>query len=697
MSDYLLEIGTEEIPAVFMGDILRQIKALGEKALNERRISFESAEALGTPRRLAWLVYGIAGKGADVEEEVRGPAKKAAFDPEGNPSKAAQGFARSQGVRIEDLTVKAHGNGEYVFAVRKVEGQSAPEALREIAPALIGALNFPKPMRWGSLDFYFVRPIRWIVSLLDGQVVPFETAGAAAGDRSRGHRFLSKGDVVLSGALNYREEMKRCFVMADPRERRDECRRQIQEAAGACGGKAEEDPGLLEEVTFLLEWPAALAGDFDRSYLNMPDEVVVTPMREHQRYFPVRDSDGRLMNRFVTVRNGNERDLETVRAGNERVLAARLSDARFFWDEDRKQLLEAYLPKLRGIVFQEKLGTVAQKVSRVEALTDVLAARLNVGETARRDALRIARLCKADLVTHMVYEFPELQGVMGRYYALESGEKEAVAQGIWEHYKPRFAGDTVPESLPGALVALADKMDTIAGIFAIGIEPTGSQDPYALRRQAMGVCAIVLKHRLFHSMQDLIRIALDNYEGALPAEQLGGDVLNRIRAFFIMRIRNILSEEGARHDVIDAVLSGEWGALQSLEDRARALMAMRKDQAFIRLLGGFTRAYNLTKKAASAEVDADVLNDPAEKQLYAVLEQVKAALSRWSPEELTEARYIQVIQELSQLAEPIDRFFEAVMVMAEDQKLRESRIGLLQKIVAVSVRFIGDLSKITDG
>jgi glycyl-tRNA synthetase beta chain len=332
----------------------------------------------------------------------------------------------------------------------------------------------------------------------------------------------------------------------------------------------------------------------------------------------------------------------------------------------------------------------------VEALTDVLAARLNVDEATRGDALRIARLCKADLVTHMVYEFPELQGVMGQYYALESGEKEAVAQGILEHYKPRFAGDTVPESLAGALVALADKMDAIAGAFAIGIEPTGSQDPYALRRQAMGVCAIVLKHRLFHSIQDLIRIALDNYRGALPAEQLGGDVINRIRAFFIMRIRNILSEEGARHDVIDAVLSGEWGALQSLEDRARALMAMRKDRAFIRLLGGFTRAYNLTKKAARAEVDMDVLNDPAEKQLYAVLEKVKAALSRLSPEELTEARYIQVIQELSQLAEPIDRFFEAVMVMAEDQKLRESRIGLLQRIVAVSGQFIGDLSKITD-
>jgi glycyl-tRNA synthetase beta chain len=691
-----LEIGTEEIPAVFMKDILRQIKALGEKALNERRISCESMEALGTPRRLAWLVYGVAGKGADLEEEVRGPAKQAAFDPEGNPSKAAMGFARSQGVRLEDLIIKNHGGGEYVFAVKKTEGQPAREALREIAPALIGALSFPKPMRWGGLDFYFVRPVRWIVSLLDGRVVPFEAAGVAAGNLSRGHRFLSEGDVVLSGALNYRQEMRDHFVLADPLERQEECRRQIQSAAEACGGRAEEDAGLLEEVTFLLEWPAALAGSFDRSYLNMPGEVVVTPMREHQRYFPVKDSGGKLMNHFVTVRNGNDQYLEVVRAGNEKVLAARLSDARFFWNEDRKQPLEAYVPKLRGIVFQEKLGTVAQKVSRVEALTDLLAARLGVGETTRGDALRIARLCKADLVTHMVYEFPELQGVMGRYYALESGEKEEVAQGILEHYKPRFAGDRAPESLPGALVALADKMDTIAGIFAIGIEPTGSQDPYALRRQAAGVCAIILRHRMIHSMQDLIRIALNNYEGMLPAERLSGDVINRIKAFFITRIRNILSEDGARHDVVDAVLSGEWSALQSLVERAKALTAMRGDQAFIRLLAGFTRAHNLIRKAEKAEVDLEVLRDPAEKQLYAVLQRVRETLSRLSPEELTEAQCVQAIRELSQLAEPIDRFFEAVMVMADDRELRTSRVGLLQKIVAISSRFIGDLSKITD-
>jgi glycyl-tRNA synthetase beta chain len=419
-------------------------------------------------------------------------------------------------------------------------------------------------------------------------------------------------------------------------------------------------------------------------------------MREHQRYFPVRDAQGALMNRFVTVRNGDERHLEIVRAGNEKVLAARLSDARFFWDEDRKQPLAAFVPKLQTIVFQEKLGTVAEKVSRIEVLTDALAARLGVSEDVRRDALRVAALCKADLVTNMVYEFPELQGIMGRYYARESGESPAVSQGILEHYRPRFAGDGPPEGMPGALVAMADKMDAVAGIFAIGIEPTGSQDPYALRRQSMGICQMMLKHRMLLPLREWVRMSLDNYRGMLPEDRLGDAVTDRIMGFFAARIRNILSDEGARHDVVEAVLSGEWEAVQPLAAQARALTAMRGDPAFTRLLTGFTRAYNLAKKAGDAAVDPSVFTDPAEQRLYEVLQKVGDQLSQGAREEISEARYIQNIKILSQLAAPIDQFFDAVMVMADDMKLRESRLGLLRRIVEMSRRFIGDLSKITD-
>lgn len=690
MADYLLEVGTEEIPAKFMAGALRQMEETAAKALNERHIGYSSVKAMGTPRRLVLIIKGLPEKGEDLSEEVRGPSKKAAFDSAGNPTKAVQGFAKGQGVEVADLLTKEVGGSDYVFALRYIKGQDTAAILPEIMMSVLQGLYFPKPMRWGDLEFRFARPIRWIVSMLDDKVLPFELAGVQAGNTSRGHRFLGSDHVVLSGAAHYEAEMETQFVMVDPAKRQAEAWKQIQAVAEANQAVVEPDEELIEEVTYLIEWPTALMGHFKETYLEIPEEVVITPMREHQRYFPVRDQKGKLLNRFVTVRNGGSHCLDVVQAGNEKVLAARLADARFFWDEDRKQPLEAGLPRLDKVVFQEKLGTIGEKVSRIEGLTGYLAEVLGVSEAVRADALRAAHLAKADLVTNMVCEFTELQGIMGRYYALESGEKPSVAQAILEHYQPRFAGDAVAASQAGALVAIADKLDSIAGIFAIGIEPTGSQDPYALRRAAMGICQTILAQGFDLDMDQLIAKALDACEfvmekGSKPL------VAAKIKEFFAARLRNILSDAGHRYDVVDAAMAVDWQQMQTVVRRAEALTELREDPHFVRLLAVFTRANNLAKKGGSGAIDPARLTEPSEKELYAAVMQAQESLEKT----MEDAGLRGVIRLMSGLAEPINAFFEGVMVMAEDEGVRASRLALLNSVVAMSRR-VGDLSKLSD-
>ncbi len=690
MAEYLLEIGTEEIPAKFMAGALKQMEETAGKALLEKHIAFESIKAMGTPRRLALIIWGLREKGEDLTEEVRGPSKKAAFDAAGNPTKAVLGFAKGQGVEPADLIIKEAAGNEYVFAVRQVKGQATAAVLPDMMLTMIQNLYFPKPMRWGDLEFRFARPIRWIVSMLNDQVLPFELAGVRAGNRTRGHRFLGSEDVVLSGASQYESELEAQYVMVDPVRRQAEAWRQIQAVAEANQSVVEPDEELIEEVTYLIEWPTALMGSFKETYLEIPEEVVITPMREHQRYFPVRDPQGKLMNRFVTVRNGGSRCLDVVQAGNEKVLAARLADARFFWDEDRKQPLEAGLHRLDKVVFQERLGTIGYKVARIEGLTAYLADALAVPDEIKADALRAAHLAKADLVTNMVCEFTELQGIMGRYYALESGERPAVAQAILEHYQPRFAGDSPAPSQPGALVAIADKLDSIAGIFAIGIEPTGSQDPYALRRAAMGICQTILARELEIDMDKLISKALDLY-GFVMDKDSKPVIAAKIKEFFAARLRNILSEMGHRYDVVDAAMAVDWQLLQAVVRRAEALTELREDTHFARLLAVFTRANNLAKKGGSWIIDPSVLTEPCEKELYAAVMQVRESL-----EKTHQAAGLQgVIRLLSGLAEPINAFFDGVMVMAEDEALRTSRLALLHAVVDMS-RTVGDLSKLCD-
>lgn len=692
MANYLLEIGTEEIPAKFLPGVLAQLRELAAKKLEEHRLKYEQIETLGTPRRIALLVLGLAEKGEDLQEEIKGPAKKAAFAPDGTPTKAVEGFARSQGVALDKLQLKEIAGGEYVFAVREVKGKAAREVLPAIAPQLITGLNFPKPMRWADKEMRFARPIRWLVSLLDKEIIPVELEGLQAGRVSRGHRLLGAERVEIREPLSYVEQLKKEFVLADQNVRKSECWKQIEAAAAQADGKVEPDEELLEEITHLVEWPTALLGNIGEEYLSMPEEAIITPMKEHQRYFPVRDKDGALLNHFITVRNGNDQYLDTVRAGNEKVLKARLADARFFWLEDQKTALADYLPRLEKIVFQESLGTVAQKVERIKKNVEKLAERLQLPAKVQENAQRAALLAKADLVTSMVYEFPELQGLMGRYYAELSGESREVARAIKEHYQPRFAGDEIPTGTEGALVSIADKLDTIAGCFAIGIEPTGSQDPYALRRQAMGICLIIIGHKFELELDDLIRMALDSYRGIVAEENLGADTQLKIKEFFQARIRNILSEEGHRYDVVESVLGVEYSSLLTTLKRAAALSALKDDPQFGKLLTSFTRAYNLTKKAGTGDVNPAYLQDQTEKQLYKVLREAEEKTATLSKKR----DFAAMIEALSPLAGPIDEFFNAVMVMAEDEQIKNNRLALLRKIVALT-RPIGDLSKIVLG
>lgn len=688
-ANYLLEIGTEEIPAKFMPGALSQLAQLAKDRLKEWRIGYGSIRAMGTPRRLALLAYDLAEKGEDVEEEVRGPSKKAAFDPAGKPTKAAEGFARSQGVPVDSLILKDSGNGEYLYAKKKLEGKRTVEILPALALQLVTGLSFPKPMRWGNKDMRYARPIRWLVSLLDDEVVSFEVEGLPADRYTRGHRILGEDKISINNPLTYEKQLQENFVLVDQDIRRAESWRQIQEIAGAAGGAVEPDEELLEEVTFLLEWPTALMGTFEPYYLEIPEEVVITPMREHQRYFPVKDKTGKLMNRFITVRNGTADYLDIVRAGNEKVLQARLADARFFWEEDQKIKLEDYLPRLEKIVFQESLGTMAQKTERIQANVKYLAERLKLDEETKSYALRASLLAKADLVTSMVYEFPELQGIMGRYYALKSGERAEVARAILEHYQPRFAGDEIPAGLAGALVSLADKLDTIAGCFAIGIEPTGSQDPYALRRQAMGICQILLGQGLELSLTEIVDVALKNYRGIRSDAELGPSTLGKIMEFFQPRLKNILSDEGHRYDVVEAVLGVDNKSVLLALARARALSRLKDTQDFQTLLTAFTRAYNLSKKAGDTPIDPASFVEQVENQLYQALTAASVDVALLAGKSDFEA----LVTRLAGLAEPINRFFDAVMIMVEDEKVRANRLGLLARFVELTGQ-VGDLSKI---
>lgn len=679
--DFLLEIGTEEIPAHFVPAILNQLAQKASSMLDELHLSHGAIRTLATPRRIALCVSSLAEKQADTATEYKGPSAKIAFDENEKPTKAAIGFARGKGASVDDLCLK----DGYVYVTVKHQGENTAALLPDFCQNLICSLTFPKTMRWGDVDFRFVRPLRWLVSLFGDEVIDFTVAKVKSGNKTRGHRFLSNGEHIIKTAGEYEKTMEELSIMVDQDKRRQVIKEQIEKLASEKGGIAQITEDLLEEITYLVEYPTALCGSFDESFLSLPKEAVITPMREHQRYFPVLSADGKLMPLFITVRNGGDYALSTVQHGNERVLRARLEDARFFFDEDRKKPLAAYLEKLKTVVFQEGLGTIYDKAQRLEKFTAFLADCLKISEADKKDACRAAKLAKADLVTGMVCEFTELQGCMGREYALLDGENKAVATAIDEHYKPRFAGDSLPQSTAGRLVSLADKFDTIIATFSRGLIPTGSQDPFALRRQALGIANTIIEADYKLSLSACCKEAMRllNIEGDKEEK-----LLNDFSDFMRLRIKGILSDKKIRYDIIDAV-SDDIDNLTSTFKRAFAIQRSLKEGEMTDTLQALGRVENLAQKGDSEVVDEALLKEKAEKELFLAFKQ---SLAKILPL-LQEGKNYEAIICLKDLTAPINNFFDAVMVMDKDEKIRANRLALLKNISTLS-KNIADFSKI---
>lgn len=679
----LFEIGTEEIPAKFMPGILEQLKGLAEKKLQELRVPFASVTVFGTPRRMTFIAEGVEETQASTVVESKGPSLKIAFGPDGAPSKAAQGFARGQGIAVEDLIVR----DEYVYAVKKLTGQAVIDLLPAFLVDIVESLSFPKNMRWADHDFRFVRPIRWLVALLDDKIIPIEITGVKSGRNTLGHRFLSKGEVEIASAGDYEKVLRDHFVIVNQNERRSIIRQQVEELAQKEGGIAEIDEDLLEEVVYLVEYPTALCGHFDDKFLSLPKETVITPMREHQRYFPVLTADGKLLAKFITVRNGNSEGLDIVAHGNERVLRARLSDAEFFFNEDRKIKLEERLEKLKTVVFQEGLGNIYDKSVRLADIAMTLKKNLNV--KVDEDVLqRTALLSKTDLVTGMVCEFTELQGVMGREYALLDGEKPEVAQGIFEHYLPRFAGDELPKTDIGRLVGIADKLDNIAATFSRGLIPTGSQDPYALRRQAIGIINIFVDGNYHLPLLKTMSAVLELLN--VPCAK-SGELLAQLQEFFVQRVKNMMSDQGIRYDVIDAVLNEKANDdIVDLFVRAKALAEYVETPEAAESIQAFTRVANLCKKAEGETIIRENLFvETAEKELYEAI----CRLQKETIPALVAYNYAEVLKLMNEVSAPVNKFFDTVMVMDKDENVKNNRLALLVQ-VKETASMVGDLSSI---
>ena len=677
--DLLFEIGAEEIPAGFMPNILGQLKTLAETKLNDAHLPFESIATYGTPRRLALIVKGLADTSAEISERHKGPSASIAYDADGNPTKAAIGFARGKGLDVADLVVEEG----YIYAETKTAGVPAKDIVTDMLPQLITGLNFPKSMHWGNLDAKFVRPVRWLVALLDEEVIPVEFATVKSGNVTRGHRFLGADEITIKNAVSYVDTLKENFVMVDQDARRELISKQLHDIAASKNASIVWDDDLLEEINYLVEWPTALCGGFEESYLALPDAAIITPMKDHQRYFPLVDQNGKLLPMFLTVRNGSDHSIEVVQAGNERVLRARLDDAKFFFNEDRKKPLIDRQDGLTKIVFQEGLGNLADKTERLLKLGRVFGEECGLHEDAAVVLERATELAKTDLTTGMVTEFTELQGVMGKEYALLDGESPEVAEAIFEQYLPRFAGDVLPQTEAGKVLSIIDKVDNIVATFSRGLIPTGSQDPYALRRQTIGILNILLGSEwnislrpIFKASMELLNVASDKQE----------ELLNQVEEFFTLRLKNIFLDREVPHHVIDLLLSNNELSVADAEGLVNALLANRIDEN-VELVQAYTRMYNLVKDVEYTGVNSDLLKEDAEKALFeAASKASKASLAAWEAND-----YAAVVAVPATLVPAINKFFEDVMVMDKDEAIKANRLQLVRLAYSV-MAIIGDIS-----
>ena len=682
--DYLFEIGTEEMPAHVVTRSVNQLADRTRKFLKENGLSFKDIKTFSTPRRLTILVEDLAEKQEDIDEVKKGPAKKIAQDADGNWTKAAQGFARGQGVSVDDIYFEELKGTEYAYVHIQKEGKKASDILLGMSD-IIKAMTFPTKMRWDSNDFEFVRPIHWLVSLYGNDVIPVKILDITAGRKTEGHRFLGDS-VVLANADDYEDALKNQFVIVDAKERKDMFVHQINDLVAKNNWQVKEDKNLLEEVTNLVEYPTVFAGSFDEKYLQIPDEVLITSMKDNQRYFEVYDEDGKLINYFIAVRNGNKDYLDNVISGNEKVLVARLDDAQFFYDEDRKYPLSHFVDKMKNVSFHDKIGSMAEKMERVQIIGNYLAKRWNLDENVVSDFDRASELYKFDLVTQMVGEFAELQGVMGMHYARLAGENEEVAVAIKEHYMPATAEGPLPETTVGSLLSIADKLDTIITFFGAGMIPTSSNDPYALRRYAYGIVRILLNQKWSLPFNAVLPEIVDLINGKTPAKlPKAGEEDEEIALFIRDRIKQYLQKNNFKYDIIDAVLASSQQDPSQILAAANVLQLHHDDEEFKPVVESLTRIDNILKKAkfnGQVEVNEELFDDNSEKELFAGVQNLQEI------EELAD-----LYQGFVQLQPVIDQYFETNMIMAKDENVKNNRLAQLSKVSEMADR-LGDLSKL---
>jgi len=687
-TELLLEIGTEEIPAGYLAEGLEQLRRLLENSLRENRIDISGGvETLGTPRRLVLVGNGISDRQADLVMEITGPPRSVAFDAEGRPTKAAIGFAHKQGVSMEEVRFIETPKGEYLYIQKGVAGRPTADILAEALPGLLASIPWPKSMRWGNVGFAFVRPIHWVLCLFGGRVVPFDVAGVRSGGTTRGHRFMSPDAMTITSVREYRDKVAEAFVVIDPKERERIVKDVVRQRAESVGGRPVDDPELVGIVANLVEYPSAVCGSFDRSFLDLPDVVLITAMREHQKYFAVYDPEGRLVPNFVAVNNTIARDVSVVRRGHERVLRARLSDAAFFVKEDRKKPLLDRLVGLKEVVYQADLGTSYAKVQRFSRLARHIAAKVLPDDIDRVELA--AKLCKCDLITQMVGEFPSLQGVMGREYARLEGYPEEISMAIYEHYLPLRAGGELPSSRIGAVVGIADRMDTIVGCFAVGLEPTGSADPFALRRHALAVIRIIEEMGWDLSLTELTQETLSLLHGEVPFEK--PSVFEKVTTFVRERYKHMMLGADYGADLVDAVLSAEFDRIQNVRPRIHQVKRFAENTGeFPQLCQTFKRVANILKKEEGVfEPDPALFREGCETVLWETFRSLKDEVYRL----LQREAYLDALRLMIRIRKPVDDFFEGVEVLTrEDQALRENRVGLLQQVAGVML-LVADFSK----
>ncbi|MBI2264375.1 MAG: glycine--tRNA ligase subunit beta [Armatimonadetes bacterium] len=688
--NFLLEIGTEELPASFLPAALSQFKSKGEEILTGMRLSYHSVTSLGTPRRLSLHVSSLAERQDDVSREVKGPARKVAYDAQGNPTKALLGFARSCGVPPETVEVRTASGAEYVFALVHEKGQPARDVMPDLVRRLIQSLTFPKTMRWGAGSLAFARPIRRLVVLFGIEPIAVALDGLLSGGESKGHPFLSQETVHLTDPDEYIEVLRRHFVLVDQEERAREVSRQIQILAREADAGIYEEEKLLTEITHLVEFPTSFVGEFPVEYLELPVPVLTTVMMKQQRYFPLIGEDGTLVPKFIGVRDGGTLNLEGVREGNERVLLARLNDARFFWKEDRRIPLEQRRSALGSIAFGKNLGSFDDKSQRLEALSERICSLLGMSE-ALPAVKRCAQLCKADLATQMVFEFPDLQGIMGREHALADGEPRETAEGIFEHYLPRFSGDRMPQTLCGSVVGIADRLDTLAGCFYAGMIPTGSADPYGLRRAALGLLGTILERSFSLDLVQLLNFSLSQYEGTARTKKSREGAQKDLTAFLTERLPTVLDPWQFRYDAIRTIEETALRDLPVALEQLKVLSAVRGEALFLPTVTVAVRIHNIIRDVPRPyrQVSPELFTEDEERELFSFYEE----RARPTQEEAGKRNFQKVWEMLHSLCGRVDHFFDKVLVMVEDEAVRENRRALLGAFSEL-FRLVGDLSRI---